>query len=291
MIWALLLIPLTFAYPISQYTGGDVVVRPGESITLELPAVIDINCLPMAILRVEGGEDYPTIKVENSTVSGEGVYRVLIEGNILRMEINSSGLSVIKGNSEVLCSKDPFVDIELLLSTPFRFGGYNYVSVLLRNFGYSDAEVNLDLSFHTNIAPFHPPPDSIKVPARSKVAHNMFVLAAPFSLKKSAYPRNCIEYRDSVSLVKKCYGPVPVSFEARPVAKCIDNICYSVSYTSFKGIDPAEDVNVDEVPFYVERVYTTKRVSGEPPYNMEWVGLGVIVLATLIIVLVYAGFI
>ncbi|NPA87019.1 MAG: hypothetical protein GXO00_03350 [Candidatus Diapherotrites archaeon] len=225
----LLLVPLAFSYTLGDYTEGKpVFIRPGETVKLVLPFPEGEDCLPVAVLFVSGGKDYPEINVNGRTFVGEGMHRLVLEGNAVEIVAYSTSPAFIEANSLFYCTRDPFVFVRYVPPNPIRVGTYNFLSVVLTNYGFSEAEINLEIRFHPNLAPYTPVVEKIRIPAKSQGVYTVFLISAPFVMKPSAHPRVCISYRDSVMLVKDCDGPVPTETVISPRILCIDK-CYNTS--------------------------------------------------------------
>jgi len=230
-----LLLPLAWSYHLGDYTGNKpVYVLPGKEVNLVLPFPEGNNCLPVAVLWVEGGKDYPVINVNGQEVVGSGVHRLVLRGDRVIISMRSSGFATLESNSLFYCTRDPFVFLDYYPPDPILFGNYNYGAIILSNAGYSDANVTIEAAFHRDLAPFSPIRKFVVVPARSRVSYSIFFLAAPFLLSPSAHPRICISYRDSVMTVKDCKGPIPAHFAMRPLIKCVENECIDASNLKFE---------------------------------------------------------
>ena len=234
-ILLLLFLPLVVSYPISDYTGGNVYIMPGKEVNILLPFPKGTDCLPVAVLWVEGGKDYPEININGKSFRGGGVIRTVLSGDRVFITARSSLPSVIEGNSLIYCTRDPFVFIEYSPPVPIEVGNYNYIDVYIKNYGYSPTEVNLLYHFHPDLAPYFPPKQRVYVPARKKgtsfafVSFPIFTVSAPFVKVLSSHPRICITYRDSLGKVVDCAGPVPTRVVIKPLFTCIRTECYNTS--------------------------------------------------------------
>lgn len=230
LLFLLLLLPIAFGYQIGDYTGHKpVFIPPGKEVNLLLPFPQGKNCLPVAVLFVKGGKDYPVINVNGATVKGSGTKRVVLEGNRVFIAAYSTGPAEIEANSLIYCTRDPFVFVKYLPPNPIRFGNYNYLYIFLKNYGYSEANVTLRVELHQDLAPFSPLREAIRIPPRSGATYTVFLFASPFLTKPSAHPRVCISYRDSLMEVVDCDGPVPASFSLNPRIECVENDCINAS--------------------------------------------------------------
>ncbi len=230
VIFFLFLLPLVFGYQLGDYTGGKpVFIPPGKEVNLSLPFPQGTNCLPVAVLFVRGGRDYPIISINGSTLKGSGVRRVVLEGNSVFISAYSTGPAEIEANSLIYCTRDPFVFVKYLPPNPIRFGNYNYLSIFLRNYGYSEANVTLEVELHKDLAPFSPVREVIRIPPRSGATYSIFLFASPFLTKPSAHPRVCISYSDSIMKVVDCDGPVPANFSFNPRIECVEGKCINAS--------------------------------------------------------------
>ncbi len=296
---ALLLLPLVFGYQLSDYTGGDVYLQPGRETVLSLPFPEGNACLPVAVLFVRGGEDYPVIRVNGKPLEGGGVHRIVLEGNVVEVNASTSLPAVIEGNSLIYCTTDPFITVEYVPPSPIVVGNYNFLHIAIKNEGFSPGEVNLLLAFHPNLAPYHPPYTRLRIPAKSSVTYNMFLLASPFEMRLSSHPRVCVAYVDSIMRVRECDGPVPTRSEVRPVVRCVNGVCINSSNVVLE-LNGASVYPGDVLPegvleqisgLNVEIVKKTL-TSGNDVFRAQTGNLGwVFILLGLVVVAVrYAGF-
>lgn len=231
-ILTVMLLPLIFSYPFSAYTGGNIYIIPGKSVELTLPNVEGNDCLPIVILRVKGGEDYPRINVNGMEVVGGGIHRVAVEGNIIRIIAMANSPSTILGTSEVVCTRDPFVEVKYL-PPPIFVGNISTADIILKNRGYTGATVYLQLAFNPNVAPLSPPPETVYVPPRSERIVEITMISDGVLKKPSAHPFICITYVDSLGSVKRCTLSSPSWMKERPRVVCT-HTCYNASWVTFE---------------------------------------------------------
>ncbi len=234
----LFLLPLVHAYTISDYSGGSIHVLPGQEVNLVLPFPEGNDCLPVAVLFIKGGDDYPRITVNGQEVTGKGMHRLVLSPSPqVTIHIESNGFATLEGNSLIYCTKDAFVLVRNEPPHPVRVGNYNFMHIVLSNAGYSDAEVSLYIRFHPNLAPYYPPYTRVRVPARKKVVYNLFLVASPRFMEPAAHGEVCIDYVDSVMHVRDCTRPIPTSSVINPLIKCVDDTCINASNLELEAND------------------------------------------------------
>ena len=283
----LLILPFVFSYPISVYTGGDVFLPAGKEVDLILPFPEGNDCLPVAVFWVTGGKDYPEINVNGTTFLGQGLHRMVLEGNEVRITAKSNLPALIEGNSLIYCTKDPFVFVEYNPPVPIRVGNFNYIDVMIKNYGYAGTDLNLQLQFHPDLAPFFPVTKSLHIPGRKKgtayafSSISIFTISGPFVMKSSAHPRVCISYKDSVMLVRDCDGPVPTEPTLNPRITCVDDRCYNTSNLQLETndgyIQPGDSVSegdlteLSEYNLHIKKItFTSKNEAFQPQRNIIW---------------------
>ena len=299
-VFLILLLPLALAYNIGSYTGGDVFVQPGQEVNLVLPFPEGNNCLPVAVLFVEGGKDYPEVYINGRMFIGGGIKRTVLEGNVVRITLSSSAPAVLDGNSMIYCTRDPFVFLEYRPEQRIKVGNYNYINVILKNAGYSEANVHLTLAFHPDIAPYLPVIEDVRVPPRSAVSYTMFAVAAPYLLIPSAYPSICMDYRDSIMRVHVCKLPIPAAIEIKPLVICVNDECINSSNVEIEGnrgvwrvgevlprakLAEFNNIEVKEVNFTIEKE------SAPFETNEKTSAIVLLILGLLYVALLTAGFI
>ena len=299
-ILLIFLLPLALAYDIGDYTGGDVFIQPGQEVNLVLPFPKGNNCLPVAVLFLEGGKDYPTVYINGRMFIGGGMKRTVLEGNVVRITLSSSAPAMLDGNSMIYCTRDPFVFLEYRPEQQIKVGNYNYVSIILKNAGYSEANVHLTLAFHPDIAPYLPVIEDVRVPPRSVVSYTMFAVAAPYLLIPSAYPSVCMDYNDSIMKVHVCKLPVPAAIVIKPLVICVNDECINSSNVEIGGKERVwkvgevlssselaefNGIEVKKIGFATEKGYAPFEINGKT------LGLVLVILGLLYMVLLTAGFI